>query len=58
MDYEGYTAWLTVTRDNFHGETTKFYFILGVRLQGHRKDMRDGEMSGIGVHDIKSTKNQ
>lgn len=58
MDYEGYTVWLIVTNDSFHNETITFYFILGVKLQGHKKDMRDVEMSGIGVHNIKSMKNQ
>jgi hypothetical protein len=35
-----------------------FFFLLMGRFQGQRADMRDGEMSGIGVHDVKFTKNQ
>jgi hypothetical protein len=33
-------------------------FLLGRRLQGWRADKRDREMSGMGVHDGKYTKNQ
>jgi hypothetical protein len=44
----------TVTHHSFHKE---IFFLLG-GLQGWGWIGRDGEMSGIGVHDVKFTKNQ
>ena len=35
-----------------------FFFSVGSRLQGYRAFQGEGEMSGIGVHDMKFTKNQ
>ena len=35
-----------------------FYFQFGEWLQGWREDMKGKEMCGIGVYDVKFTKNQ
>ena len=60
--HKGYTVWHAVTYYSFHDEMFFyfiFYFLLGgAGCKSRGQIWRNGEMTRIGVYDVRSTKNQ